>query len=170
MQSTVVPQNSFLIFTIAVTISVVIQCAVLLGLLIVVLKAVKKFTAIAEELKAKALPIMGQGQTIIADLTPKIKTISSNLVDTSNTVREQVKHVDATVGDVVDKSKQQADRVDDMVSAVLDGVTHASETIKHGVKIPVRQIAGILNGVAAAIESLKRTPKSRPVADTDGFV
>jgi methyl-accepting chemotaxis protein len=170
MQSTVVPQNLFLIFTIAVVVSVVIQCCVFLGMLIVVMKAVKKFTGIAEELKAKALPIMGQGQTIITDLTPKIKTISANLVETSNTVREQVKHVDATVGDVVDKSKQQAERVDDMVSAVLDGVTHAGETIKHGVKIPVRQIAGILNGIAAAIESFKRSPKARPVSDSQDFV
>jgi methyl-accepting chemotaxis protein len=124
----------------------------------------------AEELTGKAGPILSQGQRIIADLTPKIKTISANLVDTSNTVRAQVQHVDATVGDVVDKSKHQAARVDEMVSAVLDGVTHAGETIKQGLKVPARQVAGILNGIAAAIDSFRRSPKSRPVADSEDFV
>ncbi len=170
MQSIAVPQNLFLVFTIAVVISVVIQGCVFLGLLIVAMKAVKKFTAIAEELKGKALPIMAQAQDLTADLTPKIKIISTNLVTVSNTVRDQVHHVDATVSDVVDKSKTQAARVDDMVSAVLDGVTHAGETIKTGVKIPIRQVAGIFAGIAAAIDSLKRSPKSHPVADSEDFV
>ena len=170
MQSTVVPQNLFLIFTIAVVISVVIQAGVFLGLLIVALKAVKKFTAIAEEVKGKALPIVGQAQVIVADLTPKIRIISENVVSISNTVRHQVNHVDATVGEVVDKSKSQAARVDDMVSAVLDGVTHAGETIKTGVKIPVRQIVGLFAGIAAAYETLKRSPKSNPVPESEDFV
>jgi hypothetical protein len=170
MQSTVVPQNLFLIFTVAVVISVVIQGCVFLGLLIVALKAVKKFTAIAEEFKGKALPIMMQAQEVTADLKPKIKIISGNLVTVSNTVRDQVQHVDATVGDVVDKSKNQAARVDDMVSAVLDGVTHAGETIKTGVRIPIRQIAGIFAGIAAAVESLKRSPKANPISETEDFV
>ncbi len=80
--------------------------------------------------------------------------LSDKLVEMSTTVKEQTKHVNSTVGDVVDKTRHQAERVDEMVSAILNGVSHAGATIQAGVTKPARQVSGILQGLRAGIESL----------------
>ncbi|HEY0785969.1 MAG TPA: hypothetical protein VGD62_08865 [Acidobacteriaceae bacterium] len=160
MQVTQVPYSLFLIFTIAVVISVLIQAGVFLGLFLVARKAITKAEALSTDVVGKATPILAQTRTVLEDLSPKIRLISANLVEVSNTLRDQTKHVNSTVTEVVDKTRTQAARVDEMVSAVLDGVTHATETIQQGVSKPVRQVSGLFQGFRATVESYlgKRKP------------
>ena len=154
MQVTQVPQTLFLVFTIAVVLSVVVQAAVFLGLYFAVRTAMAKTEKITNDLSLKALPILTQTRAIVEDLSPKLRVITANLVEVSTTLRNQTEHVNSTVGDVVDKTRHQAERVDEMVSAVLDSVTHAGATIQSGVRKPVRQVNGVLNGIRAGLESL----------------
>lgn len=156
MQVIQVPQTLFLIFTIAVVLSVVIQAGVFLGLFFVAKIAAAKAEKIANDASARALPIITQTRTIVEDLTPKLRVITANLVEISTTLRDQTKHVNSTVGEVVDKTRQQAERVDEMVSAILDGVTHAGATIQAGVSVPARKVTGIFNGLRAAAGSFNR--------------
>jgi hypothetical protein len=172
MQVTQVPQDLFLIFTIAVVISVLIQAGVFLGLYFVARTAASKAEKVADDMTAKALPIIVQTRTLLEDLSPKIRVISANLAEISTTLKDQTKHVNTTVGEVVDKTKSQAERVDEMVTAVLDGVTHASATIQSGVGKPVRKINGFLEGLRVAVETFVRSnsgPKSRNYTSAPGY-
>ena len=166
MQVIEVPQTLFLIFTIAVVISVVIQGGVFIGLYLIARTAIAKAEKLSTELSAKAIPIMTQTRGIVEDLSPKIKVITANLVEISATLKNQTQHVNSTVGDVVDKTRHQAERVDEMVSAILNGVTHAGVTIQEGVSKPVRQVNGILTGLRVGMDSFfsKKAP-SHPHAD-----
>ncbi len=164
MQVVPVPHTLFLILTIAVVFSVVVQGCVFLGLFLVARTALAKAEKIANDASARALPIITQTRTIVEDLTPKLKLITANLVEISTTLKDQTKHVNSTVGDVVEKTRHQADRVDEMVTAILDGVTHAGATIQAGVSKPVRQVNGIYQAARAAFEKLtsKRAAGSVP--------
>ncbi len=168
MQGIEVPQTLFLIFTIAVVVSVVIQAGVFLGFLLMARGAASKAEKLADDLSARALPILLQTRYILEDLSPKLKVISANLVDVSNTLKDQTRHVNTTVGEVVDKTRQQAERVDEMVSAILDGVTHAGATIQAGVAKPVRQVNGVLQGLRVAIESYFSKTKPTPTPYPNG--
>ena len=167
MQVIEVPQTLFLIFTVAVVISVIIQAGVFLGLYFVARTAAAKGEKIATDLSLKAMPILMQTRNIVEDLSPKLKVITANLVEISTTLKNQTNHVNSTVGDVVDKTRVQAERVDEMVSAILNGVSHAGATIQAGVSKPVRQVSGIFNGLRASLEALLRK-QTRPY--TNGSV
>ena len=153
MQVIAVPQTLFLIFTIAVVVSVVIQGGVFLGLYLIARAAVAKAEKLTTDLSGRASPILAQTRGIVEDLSPKIKLITANLGEISATLKNQTQHVNSTVGDVVDKTRHQAERVDEMVSAILNGVSHAGATIKEGVSKPVRQVSGLLSGLRATVDS-----------------
>lgn len=165
MQVTPIPFTLALIFTIAVVISVVIQGAVFLGLFLVARTTIKKLMSILEEVKGKALPIVGDVRNIVQDVTPKVKTISGHLVEISETVRDQTKHVNSTVGEVVDKTRAQADKVDDMVSAVLTSISHAGSSVSAGVAKPARKVSGVIHGLRVTLERLF-DQKPRPSSAT----
>ena len=141
-----------LLFIIFFILSVVVEIGVLLGLLAVALVTIKKLLAIVEEVKGKTLPIVGDVR--------KGKPISGHLVEISATVRDQTKHVNTTVDDVVDKTRAQANKVDEMVSAILEGLTHAGSTVSAGVSKPVRKVSSLLHGLRVGIDHLL-TQKTR---------
>lgn len=155
-----VPYTLFLIFTIAIVLCVIVQTFVLVGLALTVKKSVAGIGKLVKDVDAKAMPILVQTRTVLEDLTPKVRTLSANLVEMSTTLKDQTKHVNSTVGDVVDKTRHQAERVDEMVSAILNGVSHAGATIQAGVAKPARQVSGIIQGLRAGIDSFfsKRKP------------
>jgi hypothetical protein len=47
-------------------------------------------------------------------------------------------------------------RVDGMVKGTLDHLTSAVQAIEHGVAVPVRQVNGILNGLRAGVDVLRK--------------
>ena len=145
-----------LIFTIAVVLSILIQAAVFVGLYIAVSTALKKVTSLLDEVKGKAMPIIGNVQNIVQDVTPKVKTVTSHVVEISATVRDQAKHVNSTVDDVVDKTKSQAAKVDDMVSAVLTSLSHAGQSVQAGVSKPAQKVGSLIQNLQGAIESVFR--------------
>ncbi len=153
----------FLIFVIFFVISVLIEIGVLLGLLLAALKIARKVKEVLDLAKSKTTPIAGEVQSLVQDLTPKIRTISSHLVEISTTLRDQTQHVNSTVGDVVDKTRAQASKVDEMVSAVLGGISHAGSTVSSGVAKPVRKVSSILHGLRVGLDTLF---ESRPVSPT----
>ncbi len=153
-----------LIFVIFFVISVVVEVAVLVGLLVTVLKLAAKVSSLLDAAKTKTMPLVGDAHAIVQDLQPKIKTISGHLVEISTTVRDQAKQVNTTVDDVVGKTRAQAGKVDEMVSAVLDGISHAGTTVSAGVAKPVRKVSSVLHGIRVGLDTLFETrpaPRTR---------
>jgi hypothetical protein len=157
MQQVHLPYHLFLIFTAAVVFSVVVQAAVFVGFFITARNATKKLLGIAAQLSDKAGPIVEQVGGIVRDAEPKIKTISSHVVEISTAVRDQTLHVNATVDTVVDKTNVQVGKVDEMVSAVLGGIANAGAVVQSGVLRPVRKVGGVLQGLRVGVETFFRS-------------
>ena len=47
-----------------------------------------------------------------------------------------------------------------MVKGTLDHLTFAVQAIEHGIAVPVRQVNGILNGLRAGVEVLRKKDTS----------
>ena len=92
------------------------------------------------------------------------RTVSSQIVEITSTVRDQTKHVNTTVDDVVGKTNAQLAKVDEMVSAVIGSIAHAGATVQSGVSKPVRKVNGLLQGLKVGVETLFRSESRRSPA------
>jgi predicted PurR-regulated permease PerM len=84
-------------------------------------------------------PIVQSTRSLVDDLSPKLKHITTNMVDVSDILRTE-----------------QAARVDDIVSSTLNGIGHATAAVQEGLSTPIRHLNGILDGLRAGIGSFRR--------------
>jgi methyl-accepting chemotaxis protein len=117
-------------------------------------KTRNRLIGIAEEVRLKALPVIDKAEAMIQDLHPKMKVLTDNLVETSHIVRTKAQEFDSTVTDVNQKTRAQAARVDHMVTSVLDTTAGIAATVQKGVQVPVREFAGLMNGLKAGLDVL----------------
>ena len=138
------------------------------------------------EFKAKSYPVLLKADTLIAELSPTIKTITLKtntlLEDLSPKITAITGHVETiaghaeqiaaiakskaeefsptlsaanlTVQDANLKTHQQIDRVNVLITSVLDKTTEITDTIHRGIRTPVREVAGIVTGIKAGVDSL----------------
>ncbi len=83
------------------------------------------------------------------------------LSTSASTVRVKVEELGVTVSELNEtmreingRTRVQVRRVDGIVSDALQATEEISQTVQHGIKGPVKQIAGVIAGVRAAIETL----------------
>jgi len=94
----------------------------------------------------------------LEELAPKLKTITANLVEVSETLKQESQNVKASVDDVLERTRAQTARVDEIVSGTLDGLTQASAAIRQGIEVPMRHITAIFNGLRAGFGVLRSKP------------
>jgi methyl-accepting chemotaxis protein len=134
--------------------AVVLQAGILAALYLAMRRSSARMEALALEVKTKALPTLEMAQAMLTELRPKLQMIADNLTETTYSVRSQVERMDATVNDVVDRARLQIIRGDELLSRTLDRVEETSDMVHQTVVSPVRQFAGLIQGVTAGIEFL----------------
>jgi methyl-accepting chemotaxis protein len=134
--------------------AVLLQAGILAALYLAMRKSSARMEALAVEVKTKALPTLETAQAMLAELRPKLTIIADNLTETTHSVRSQVERVDATVNDAVDRARLQIIRGDELLTRTLDRVEETSDVVHQTVVSPVRQFAGLIQGVTAGIEFL----------------
>jgi hypothetical protein len=143
-----------MIFVAMVAIAMVAQAIALIIMAIGAAKARKRGLEIAEEIRVKMLPIITGTHELIRDNAPKVKIITENFVETSHVIRSKAQDFDVTASDLNAKTRAQAARVDGMVTSVLNTTAEISESIQKGIKIPVREVSGVMNGLKAGLDVL----------------
>ncbi len=147
--------NTFLvIFVIVTSVAVVLQMAILAALYASTKKTSAKVEALAEDVHKRAAPVLDAAHTLLVDNREKLDIIVDNVAVSTTTVRNQLQRLDTTVTDVVDRTRLQVIRTDELVSRTLDRVEETTDLVHHTVISPVRQIAGVISGITAVIDSL----------------
>ena len=140
-----------------------------LGVLLVAVYAamfLKTMHSISRNVEEKALPIITRTSDLVRDLSPKITSISTNVEQVSYTVRAKIDELgvtitqlNETVAEANSRTRVQVVRVDGMVTEALDTTEDVSRTVQQGIRVPVREIAGIIAGIKVAVETLiERSP------------
>jgi hypothetical protein len=163
-------QDLLVIFIAIAAISILLQAGFTVAMAIGALKARKKIMALVDDVRLHAMPVIMSSREVLQDVTPKIKTITENLTATSTTLRAKAEQIGSVVGDVTSKAHVQATRVDGMVKSTLDHLTLAVQALEHGVAVPVRQVNGILNGLRAGVDVMRRKTPDHREAEEDLFV
>lgn len=161
-----------MVFVGMVAIAMLAQAVALIVMAVGASKARKRGLEIAEEVRLKVLPVIDGAQELIRDTAPKMKIITQNLVETSYVVRNKAQEFDATLAEVHQKTRAQVARVDGMVTSALNASAEIAVAIQQGVRVPVRQFAGLVNGLKAGMDVLVGRVKSfgsgrRPGGDSD---
>ena len=164
-------QTLLVIFIAVAAISILMQAGFTVAMFVGARKTQKKLMELADDVRLHALPVIMSSRELLQDVTPKLKIITENLTATSATLRTKADQVGGFVGDVTGRAQAQASRVDGMVKGTLDQITYAVQAIEHGIAAPVRQVSGILNGLRAGVDVMrKKTPDNHLDPEDDLFV
>ena len=144
-------ENILSIFMIITCLAIIIQAGILAALFFTVKKTTARMETLADQVATRAIPLMDSAKTILEDSAPKLKEITSNLVDATGTLKGQVDRMDGTVNDLLDRTRLQVIRVDELVSRTLDRVEETTELVQATVVSPVKQISGIVQGLSVGI-------------------
>lgn len=141
--------------------AVVIQAGILVGLYVAVRKSTSRMEALANEVKTKVMPTVDTAQSMLVEWRPKIDTIANNVSETTTVVRGQVERLDATVTDIVDRTRLQVIRADELLNRTMDRIEETSDAVHRTVISPVRQLSGLIQGLTAGLEFLLGGGKPR---------
>ena len=143
------------IFIAVTAAAVVLQALILVALFLSTRKTAAKVEALAEEVKIKVLPTVELVHGTLVDIKPRIEIIVANASESSTLIKAQVQRLDATVTDIVDRTRLQVIRADELVNRTMDRVEDATEVVHRTVVSPVRQVSGLVHGITAALEFLR---------------
>jgi len=164
-------EDTLIAITAVTSIGILIQACVVIAIFIAGRKAITKVTELVDEAREHLSPVLATSRSLLEDVSPKIKVITSNLTEVSATIRHQSTHINSAVDEIVDRSRNQAARVDGIVSGTLDGINNATASIQEGISTPVRKVTGFVNGVRAALDVLlQRARTDHDRADRDLFI
>lgn len=162
--------NGLLITFIAVTAAaVVLQMLILAGMYFAMRKTSAKVDSLADEVKNKVLPTAELAHSMMSDLRPKIETVVDNVSVSTTMLRTQLERVDATLTDIVDRTRLQVIRADEFVNSTMDKLEETREAVQRTVVSPVRHLTGLMHGLGAGFEAFfsRRRGGRSPVASQD---
>jgi hypothetical protein len=165
--------NGLLITFIALTaLAVLLQAGMLAGMYISMRKTSAKVESLAEEVKTKVLPTAELAHSMMSELRPKIATVVDNVSVSTTMLRTQMERVDATLTDIVDRTRLQVIRADEFVNTTMDKLEETREVVQKTMVSPVRQLSGLIHGLGAGFEAFfgRRRGRSGVSAQDEMFI
>ena len=178
-----------------VTIAVLLQAGVLLGILLTMRKALHTTKQEADEYRAKLTPVIESAselldtgrelvastRSLINQLKPEFEAAAADLANVTHEVHAQVNRLQTSVDEIAQKARHHVDRVDGMTTSFLNGVDRFGIFLNEAVHAPVRKVNGVVAAVRAVVDTLRapahpRRPRAEPaprptaVEDKDLFV
>ncbi len=135
----------FLVFTGILAFAVLMQTFILLAVLIAAKAAQKKAMEEIGRLRGEMQPFLKTASHMadaLDDMTPRIRAITVNVQTASERLRDQVQHIESTVGDLTGRTRHQVNRIDTMITDTLDAIAHGTRIVQDNVMAPLRQVGG----------------------------
>jgi methyl-accepting chemotaxis protein len=157
--------------------AILIQAGVLIGILVTVRKAVQTGKEEADQYRSKLTPLIDTGsqlihtanelvastQNLIKNLQPHIESTVTELAGMARDLHTEANRLQTSVDEVAARARQQADRVDGMTTSFLDGVDRFGHFLNEAVRMPIRQINGVVAATRAVVETLRAPAPPRRV-------
>ena len=154
--------------------AVVIQAGILVAMYLAVRQTTARMEALATDVKTKVLPVAETAYSILTEVRPQIQVLVKNVTESSTMVRSQIERLDATVSDAVDRARLQVIRADELLNRTMDRVENTTNLVHKTVVSPVRQLAGLVQGITSGLEFLigakRRRRNGVPVPQDEMFI
>jgi hypothetical protein len=169
--------NTWLIVFVGITgLAIMMQAFVLLAIFMTTRKTGKAVEAALEDLRDTLVPIaplVRNARNTLDRISPQIEVAVNNMVAITEDLRTQSSDVHSSATEMIGRLRHQANRVDALLTGVLDSVENMAGFVRNAVSLPARQLGGILAALKAISNSLRgeRTePEEYAAKDSDIFV
>jgi len=169
-------QTFELILLAVVTVALLFQTIILIGLFVSMRKAIISATEKFESLRSTVTPLIENSQRLLTRIGPNIERTSDDLTAITHVVRMQSGDLQSAANEIIARVRIQVSRLDALTTDLLDTVDRAGNYMAEAVARPMRQFSAILASARAAIESLRNYepgPRAESVnspGDNDMFV
>jgi methyl-accepting chemotaxis protein len=171
------PQTLQIVVAAVVAGTLLLQIILLFAIFIGVRKAASAVRKDLDQIRASVTPLLTDSHSLLVRVGPKIEATTDDLAVITHSIRQQTASVQTTVTEINERALQQACRIDYMVTTALDKADRAGAMVNDTVTKPMRQLAGILAGLRAAVETLRapqapgpKPPVERNSGDSGMFV
>jgi ABC-type transporter Mla subunit MlaD len=156
------PHDNLLIAVLVlVAVAVILQASAMAGIWMSVRKIPGQIEAIRADVKQRLDPLTQSVTEIVTNSREPVRSISTNLAEISQILRNRAGQVDTTVADLVDRSRMQIIRVDQMVSNLIEKVETTSDAVQQNVLAPVQEVAAVVKGIRTGLDFFfRRRPGS----------
>jgi hypothetical protein len=72
----------------------------------------------------------------------------------SHFVRNKAQEFDLTLSELNNRTRKQVETVDGMITSTLIATTEIAGMVERGIKVPMREMAGLANGFKAGMDVL----------------
>ena len=86
-------------------------------------------------------------QTLLVEVKPRVIDIVANAEQSARIARAQMERLDATVNDIVDRTRLQVIRADELVNRTMDRVEETTDMVHRTVVSPIRRLSGLVQGL-----------------------
>ena len=149
------------VFVIVAAVAIVVQMGILFALYMAMRQTANRMEGLAGRLEQQTTPLLANATAILEDAKPKIAEITTNLAESTATVRAHVQHVTEASGEIVERARHHAIRMDEFVGSTMGKIETASEILETKVLNPVRRVQGIMAAVSAGLNILKAAKGNR---------
>jgi uncharacterized protein YoxC len=143
------------VFVVVAAVAIVLQLVVLYAMYKALRQSSEKVEGIASRLEQQASPVLATAAEILDDARPKIAEITTNLAESSATIRAHVSQVGEATSEIVERARMQAARLDEFVINATQRIEATSELLQHKVFSPMRRVRAIVTALNAGLSFLK---------------
>ena len=162
------------IFIAVTSTAVVLQMLILAGMYFTLRKMAAQVKTATDEVKAQAMPLLENGKHIQAQIqhvletsSPKLELVLDNAAAITTTAHNGIGRVESTLNDVLDRTRLQVIRADEMVTRAMDSVEETTEKVAHSVTSPVKHASGIMHGISTGVGTFFGQKKPRKPGPSD---
>lgn len=143
------------IFVVVAAVAIVLQTAILFVLYKGMRQSSEKVEGIATRLEQQASPVLTTAAAILDDAKPKLAEITTNLAESSASIRAHVAEVGQATSEITERVRMQAARVDDFILNAAHKVEVTSDLLQEKVFTPMRRVRAIVTALNAGLSFLK---------------
>lgn len=160
------PSSGFETFLIVVLILVVAamvaQVFVMLMLFFGFAKMAKGLKEEVADIRSTVMPIVFDLRKLMTKASPKLESAVGDIAFFTQSLRNQTQELEATSTEVAERVRRLSERLDGMLSHMLDIVERSGTTLNDAVARPLRQVAGIVASAKAIIDALRESTAPMP--------
>jgi uncharacterized protein YoxC len=155
------------IFVIVAAVAIVLQTIILYVLYRTMRESSTRIESIAGRLEQQASPVLTTAHAILEDAQPKIAEITTNLVESTANMREHVTQIGEATGEIVERVRMQAVRLDEFVTGAANKLEATSEILQTSVFGPMRRVRAIVQAVSAGVNFLRAHRAHRKASNSE---
>jgi methyl-accepting chemotaxis protein len=139
---------------ILVAIAVLMQACAMLGIFLALRKVPEQIENVRADVKQRIDPLAQSAQEIVNNSREPLRTITANLAEISQILRNRTSSADEVAAELLEKSRSQIVHVDRVVSDLVDRVESTADAVQKGVLAPIQEVSAVVKGVRSGLEFL----------------